>query len=204
MQNNLSHLLFCLATLFSSFRKQHKYSLWRKQQDYWAILPLLFFPAGLAWGAPWAQAQLKNRLEGPGRRQLTGEPTFLTQVPKESDANTPSALSIAFICSLLHVPLPFGEGALLGHWALHVLFLGTFWGWDKGTIPGGSSHSPAFANVQREHVAVTTPRNKFVFSPLLCLALQLDFKLGFKRHFSPLILYLSFSQQKQEKLLGQW
>lgn len=42
-------------------------------------------------------AQLKNRMEGPGRRQLTGEPTFLTQVPKESDANTPSALSITFI-----------------------------------------------------------------------------------------------------------
>lgn len=51
-------------------------------------------------------------MEGSGRRQLTGEPTFLTQVPKESDANTPSALSIAFIYSLLHVPSPFGEGAL--------------------------------------------------------------------------------------------
>lgn len=139
----------------------------------WFLL-YFFFPSGIAWGIPWAQqAQLTNRMEDPGKRQLSGEPTFLTQVPKESDANTPSALSIAFICSLLHVPLPFGEGALLGQWALHVLFLGTFWGWDKGTVPGGSSHSPAFANVQREQVAVTTPSNKFVFSPFcLCLTLS--------------------------------
>lgn len=128
-----------------------------------------FFPAGTAWGAPWAWAQLKNRMEGPRRRQLTGEPTFLTQVPKESDANTPSALSIAFIYSLLHVPLPFGEGARLGQWALHVLFLGTFWGWDRGTILGGSSHSPASANVQREQVVIITPSNTFVFSLLLSL-----------------------------------
>lgn len=59
-------------------------------------------------------AQLKNRMEGSGRRQLTGEPTFLTQVPKESDANTPSALSIAFIYCLLRVQSPFGEGSSLG------------------------------------------------------------------------------------------
>lgn len=59
-------------------------------------------------------AQLKNRMEGSGRRQLTGEPTFLTQVPKESDANTPSALSIAFIHCLLRVQSPFGEGSSLG------------------------------------------------------------------------------------------
>lgn len=145
----------------------------------------IFFLLATAWGAPWAQAQLRNRMEGSGRRQLTGEPTFLTQVPKESDANTPSALSIAFIYSLLHVLSPFGEGALLGQWALHVLYLGTFWGCDKGTIPGGSSHSPAFANVHREQVAVTTCSSKFVFSPSLSLlhSLQLGFKLGFERHF---------------------
>lgn len=42
-----------------------------------------------------------------------------------------------------------GRELSLGQWALHVLYLGTFWGCDKGTIPGRSSHSPAFANVHR-------------------------------------------------------
>lgn len=73
-----------------------------------------FFPAGYSMGwCPMGRAQLKNRMEGSGRRRLTGEPTFLTQVPKESDANTPSTLSIAFIC-LLHVQSPCREGSSLG------------------------------------------------------------------------------------------
>lgn len=83
-----------------------------KAQDCLVVPPVLFFLLATVWSAPWAQSQPKNRTEGSGKRQLTGEPTFLTQVPKESDANTPSALSIAFIYGLLLVPSPLGEGAL--------------------------------------------------------------------------------------------
>lgn len=156
------------------------------------LLILCFFPAGYSMGAPWAQAQLKNRMEGSGRRQLTGEPTFLTQVPKESDANTPSALSIAFINSLLRVPSPFGEGALLGQWALHVLYLGTFWGWSKGTIPGGSSHSPAFANAHKKPGdSYYSQQQVYVFLLFpLCLTLSSwVLSWGLKCIFSPLALH---------------
>lgn len=77
-------------------------------------------------------AQLKNRMEGFGRRQLTGEPTFLTQVPKESDANTPSALSIAFIYCLLRVQSPFGEGSSLGTVGSACCLLGCILGLGSG------------------------------------------------------------------------
>lgn len=114
-------------------------------------------------------------MEGSGRRQLTGEPTFLTQVPKQSDANTPSALPIAFIDSLLPVPSPFREGALrrqcvLSTW-VHLR------AWIKGTTPGGSRHSPAFADAHGEQVAVTTHSNKFLFFLSLPHSLQLGFQL---------------------------
>lgn len=77
-------------------------------------------------------AQLKNRMEGSGRRQLTGEPTFLTQVPKESDANTPSALSIAFIYCLFCVQSPFGEESSLGTVGSECSLLGYVLGLGSG------------------------------------------------------------------------
>lgn len=77
-------------------------------------------------------AQLQNKMEGSRRRQLTGEPTFLTQVPKESDANTPSALFIAFIYCLLRVQSPFGEGSSLGTVGSACSLLGCILGLGSG------------------------------------------------------------------------
>lgn len=70
---------------------------------------------------------------------------------------------------------PLGKGALLGQWALHVLFLGAFRGWDQGTVPGGSSHSPAFANIHRELVVATYSQQQvYVLSFFsLCLTLSI-------------------------------
>lgn len=126
-----------LATLFSKFPKGSTNIPSGKSPGLLSSSSCTFFLLAIVWSAPWAQAQPKNRTEGSGKRQLTGEPTFLTQVPKQSDANTPSALSIAFIHSILRVPSPFGEGALRTQCAVN---LGTFGALDKGTIPGGSSH----------------------------------------------------------------
>nr|KAF6505939.1 hypothetical protein HJG63_007819 [Rousettus aegyptiacus] len=111
-------------------------------------------------GCSMGTAQLNTRMENSGRRHLTGEPTFLTQVPKESDANTPSALSIAFIYCLLRIQSPLGEGSSLGTMGSACSLLGCIWGWDQGTIPGGSSHSPAFANIHRELVVATYPQQQ--------------------------------------------
>lgn len=131
-------------------------------------------------------AQLKNRMEGSGRRQLTGEPTFLTQVPKESDANTPSALpspsyTVYFVCS--H---PLGRGVLLGQWALSVLFSGMFWGWDQGSIPGGSSHSPAFCKCPLRaggsHLLLAASLCSLLFVSLPH-SVQLGFELRLDMHF---------------------
>ena len=80
-------------------------------------------------GMLWAQGLGQ---QGSGRRQLTGEPTFLTQVPKESDANTPSALSIAFIYCLLRVQSPFGEGSSLGTMGSACSLLGCILGLGSG------------------------------------------------------------------------
>lgn len=163
-----------LATLFSNFPTGSTNIPYGKSPGLFSSSSCTSFLLATVWGAPWAQAQLKNRMEGSGKWQLTGEPTFLTQVPKQSDANTPSALSIAFIDSLLRVPSPFGEGALRRQCAVN---LGTFEAWIKGTTPGGSSHSPAFADAHREQVAVTTPSNKFLFFFSLPHSLQLGFQL---------------------------
>lgn len=62
--------------------------------------------------------------------------------------------------------------------------LGYIWGLRWGTIPGGSSHSPAFADAHKEQVAVTTPATSFcslLFS--LSHSLQLGFKLGIGKQF---------------------
>lgn len=115
-----------LATLFSNFPTGSTNIPYGKSPGLFSSSSCTFLLATV-WSAPWAQAQPENRTEGSGKRQLTGEPTFLTQVPKQSDANTPSALSIAFIDSLLRVPSPFGEGALCRQCVVN---LGTFGGLD--------------------------------------------------------------------------
>lgn len=73
----------------------------------------------------------------------------------------------------------------MGQWALHVLFLGAFWGWDQGTIPGGSSRSPAFANIHRELVVATYSRQQVCVLPFFSLphSLQLVLELGLEMHF---------------------
>lgn len=63
--------------------------------------------------------------------------------------------------------------------------LGAFRGWDQGTVPGGSSHSPAFANIHRELVVTTYSQQQVYVLLFLSLphSLHLDFELGLKKHF---------------------
>lgn len=80
---------------------------------------------------------------------------------------------------------PLGRGALLGQWALHVLFLGAYWVWDQGTIPGGFCHSPAFADAHRELVAATYSQQQVcvfsfsLFASLSPLGFELELEMPF-------------------------
>lgn len=82
-----------LSTLFSNFPTGSTNVPYGQSPGLFSGSSWTAFLLATVWSAPWAQAQPENRMEGSGRRQLTGEPTFLTQVPKQSDANTPSAPS---------------------------------------------------------------------------------------------------------------
>lgn len=131
-------------------------------------------------------AQLKNRMEGPGRRQLTGEPTFLTQVPKESDANTPSALSITFIILSTSCAATLRGGELSWDNGLCMFSSWVHFGAGiRALFLEGSSHSPAFANIHRELVVATYSRQQVCVLPFFSLphSLQLGLELGLEMHF---------------------
>lgn len=186
-----------LATLFSNFPTGSTNIPYGKSAGLFSSSSCTSFLLATVWGAPWAQAQLKNRMEGSGKWQLTGEPTFLTQVPKQSDANTPSALSIAFIDSLLRVPSPFGEGALRRQCAVN---LGTFEAWIKGTTPGGSSHSPAFAEPIGNRWLSQLPATSFVLFFFASLS-PVGFSARMKSSFSPLV-FLCHPRNESRRVLG--
>lgn len=87
----------------------------------------------------------------------------------------------------------------MGQWALYIL-MGASWGWDQGTIPGGFSHSPAFANVQRERVIATSSQQHVcVLSFSLFASLDLSFELGLKCIFF-LSLWHSRNKSKKKQL----
>ena len=155
MQNSLSQVLFWLATLFSSFTKRSTnidYGEGIRTVEY---LFLYFFPPGYSVGCPVGTAQLKTEWRalggGSSLESLHSLHKCLREWCQHSHLPCPSPSYIVYFVS----SHPLGRGALLGQWALSVLFSGVFWGWDQGSIPGRSSHSPAFANVHWELVVAT-------------------------------------------------
>lgn len=134
---------------------------------------MYFFVLSTIWSAPWARAQLKNRTEGSGERQLTGEPPFLTQVPKESDANTPSALSIAFTYSLLLIPSPLGGGSSPQMCAVN---LGIFGGLDRALfLEGPTIHQHLQMPIGNRWLS-QLQQQVFVLFFFLCLTLSVGFQ----------------------------
>lgn len=132
------------------------------------------FLLATAWGAPWAQPSCRAEWRalggGSSLESLHSLHKCLKRVMPTLHLPCPSpSYTVYFVFS--H---PLGMGALLEQWALHVLFLGAFWGWDQGTISGGSTRSPAFANVHRELVVAPYSQQQVCVLSFFSLCLTLS------------------------------
>lgn len=144
------------------------------------------FLLATVWGAPWAQPSWRTEWRalggGSSLESLHSLHKCLKRVMPTLHLPCPSpSYTVYFVFS--H---PLGRGVLLGQWALSVLFSGMFWGWDQGSIPGGSSHSPAFCKCPLRaggsHLLLAASLCSLLFVSLPH-SLQLGFELRLDMHF---------------------